>query len=96
MHKGEIKESEKVKRVITGEAHVRVGKNGVTPGVIEEVRRWLKREGVIKVRVMKSLKRTGIDVKEIAHEIASRVNAEVIDVRGNVFVISRKRTKYQT
>ncbi len=94
MPKGKIKKSEKVKRVIAGEPHVRIGKNGVTPGVIEEIRTWLKREGVIKVRVMKSLKRAGADIKEIAHEVASKVNADVIDVRGNVFVIVRKQIKH--
>lgn len=91
MPKGKIKKSEKVKRVITGKPHVRIGKNGVTPGVIREIHTRLKHEGVIKVKVMKSLKRAGADIKEIAHEVASKVNADVIDIRGNVFVIAKSK-----
>ena len=94
MPKKEIKKSEKVKHVIAGEPHVRIGKNGVTPGVIDEIRTWLKREGVIKVRVMKSLKRAGVNIKDLAQEVALKVNADIVDVRGNVFVLVRKRTKH--
>ena len=85
------KKTEKVKRVIAGEPHVRIGKNGVTDQVIEEIKRHLKKEGVIKVRVLRSLVRAGVNVEELAENVATKVGAEVIDVRGHVFVLVKRR-----
>jgi len=84
------KKSRKVKEVIQGRAHVNIGKNGITDSVIQEIERRLKNEGVIKVRVLKSFKKiSGKDTAEIAEEVSKRVNAKLIDVRGNVFVLAK-------
>ncbi len=85
-----IRKSRKVKKVIAGKPHVRIGKHGVTEGIINEIKSWLKREGVIKVRVLRSAA-TERDVEEIAEDVASRVDALVIDVRGNVFILARRK-----
>lgn len=84
------KKSRKVKEVIQGRAHVNIGKNGITDSVIQEIERRLKNEGVIKVMVLKSFKKiSGKDTAEIAEEVSKRVNAKLIDVRGNVFVLAK-------
>jgi len=84
------KKSRKVKEVIQGRAHVNIGKNEITDSVIQEIERRLKNEGVIKVRVLKSFKKiSGKDTAEIAEEVSKRVNAKLIDVRGNVFVLAK-------
>jgi RNA-binding protein YhbY len=55
------------------------------------VKRRLREEGTIKVRVLRSyLTVSGKTVDEIADEVARAVNAEVVTVRGHVFVL-RKR-----
>ncbi len=82
---------DRVKEVIAGRAHVRIGKHGLTDGVINEIKRLLESETVIKIRVMRSLKRSGVDIDELAKEVASKVNAKLIDVRGNVFVLLKRR-----
>ncbi len=87
------KKTEKVKKVIAGEAHVRIGKNGVTEQVVEEIKRRLKKEGVIKVRVLRSLIKAGASIEEIASEVASKARAEVVDIRGHVFVLVKRKHK---
>ncbi len=84
------RKSRKIKKVIAGKPHVRIGKHGVTEGVVNEIRSWLKREGVIKVRVLKSAAAER-DTEEIAKDVASRTGATIVDVRGNVFVIAKRR-----
>ncbi|MCD6341120.1 MAG: YhbY family RNA-binding protein [Desulfurococcales archaeon] len=88
------KKSKKVKEVIQGKAHVNIGKQGVTENVIKEIERRLEDEEVIKVRVLRSFKRaSGREIEEIAEEVAGKVNAKVVDVRGNVFVLVKMRSR---
>ncbi len=83
---------ERVKRVIHEEPHVRIGKAGITEGVLGEIKRQLESLKVIKVRVLRSyLRASGRKTKEIAEEVAKLVNAEVADVRGHTFVLKLPR-----
>ena len=83
---------EVIKKVIHGKAHVRIGKSGISEGVINEIKRQLDSLNVIKVKVLRSyLKVSGKKTKEIAYEVASKVDAYVADVRGHTFVLVRKR-----
>ncbi len=79
-----------LREVLSGSARVRIGKGGVNENIVEEIRRSLEREGLVKVKVLKSLARQ-IDVKALASEVSRTLNAELIDVRGHVFIIRRKR-----
>jgi RNA-binding protein YhbY len=83
MRKGKNKE---VKASVM-KAAVTLGKSGVTEGWISELRRRLKSEGVIKVRVSKALIRSGTDVAELARKISALVEADVVDVRGHTFTL---------
>lgn len=86
--------SKRIADAIHGESQVRVGKNGIHDGIIQEIERRLKEEEVIKVRVLKSyLTSSGADVKQIASEVARLVRAEVVTVRGHVFVLRRRATR---
>jgi len=88
------KKSRKIRDVIHGKAHVSIGKQGITENVIREIERRLKDEEVIKVRILRSFKKTsGRDAEDLAEEVAKKVNAKVVDVRGNVFVIVRSRLR---
>lgn len=84
----------KTVRVIHGEPQVRIGKSGLHDGVLQEIERRLKEEKVIKVRVLRSyLTSSGTDVRGIASEVAKLVKAEVITVRGHVFILRKRTTK---
>ncbi|GEM_PF-200661 len=88
------KRSGKIVEVIQGEAHVRIGKQGVTEGVLREIDRLLEDRGVIKVKVLKSLRRReDFDIDKVAEEVAAKLGARVEDVRGGTFVLSRRKKK---
>uniref|UniRef100_A0A7J3ZJ72 YhbY family RNA-binding protein n=1 Tax=Fervidicoccus fontis TaxID=683846 RepID=A0A7J3ZJ72_9CREN len=80
---------------IHGSADVNIGKKGVTPELIREISERMKAERVLKVRINKNLLRTGIERREIAREVAERVGAELVEVRGYTFIIARTSRKRQ-
>ncbi len=84
----------RVVRVVHGEPRVRIGKSGIHDGVVQEIERWLKEEGIVKVRVMKSyLRSTGASTEQIASEVAKLTKASLVTVRGHVFVLRRSVTR---
>ena len=71
-----------------GPADVIIGKNGVTDGVLAEIRRRLEDKGVVKVKALKTaVKVTGMDRRELARHVAERLGAWLLDVRGRTFVL---------
>ena len=82
---------EKIKRKKAEHADVRIGKNGLTEGVINEIKRRLKDHDVVKVKI-------GIDVEDrraFAREVAEKVGAKLIEVRGKTFILARDVRKGQ-
>lgn len=69
---------------------LQIGKNGINDNLIKQVDDALEARELIKVTVLET---AGEDVREVAHEIASDVSAEVIQVIGSKFVLYRKSKK---
>jgi len=67
-----------------------IGKNGVTDNTLKQIDDALEARELIKITVLET---SGEDVREVAHEIAREVNAEVIQVIGGKFVLYRESTK---
>jgi len=65
---------------------LRIGKNGLTAGVITELQRQLKKKKIIKVKFLKSFIENR-DKKDIACQISKKTNAQIIDLVGNVLVL---------
>jgi len=84
------KREKSVVEAIQGKAEVRIGKQGVTPSLVEEIRKRLRAKQVLKVRVNRNALRAGADKRKVAEEVAALVGAEVVDVRGSTFVLARK------
>jgi len=77
-----------IKEVRHSSADVRIGKAGVSERVVNEVKRRLKEKGVIKVKMLKSaLKVEGRNRFEIAKEVAEKVGAKLVEVRGRTFIL---------
>lgn len=75
-----------IKMAKASHADVRIGKKGVTEELINEINRRLKEHKVIKVKI-------GIDVedrKSFAKEIANKVGAKLIEVRGFTFILAKE------
>jgi RNA-binding protein len=67
-----------------------IGKKGVTPELIEEVSKQLDQNEIVKVRMLKSTLQTG-KRGVIARLTAEKTGAELVEVRGNTFVVYRRR-----
>ncbi len=68
-----------------------VGKNGLTEGIENEIKRRLEISGMIKVRLLKSA-RAKVSDEDMAR-LAERVGAVVGEVRGYTYVLVRVRGK---
>lgn len=69
-----------------------VGKEGLTPQLVIQVENQLQRAKMVKIRILKSA--LAVDTtKAIATRTAEQVGAALVEVRGHVFIIYRKRKK---
>lgn len=73
----------------TIEPIVRIGKNGLTQGTVNEIRLQLKKKKLIKIKLLKSFVQ-GQDKKELARKIASLTNSEIIESVGFILALHKK------
>ena len=71
------------------EALTHVGKNGITPSLIEELKRQMKDNKLIKVKLLKSAVEA-MPREELAKELAEKTNSELIEVKGNTVVLFKR------
>ncbi|GCC10370.1 CRS1 / YhbY (CRM) domain protein [archaeon] len=76
------------KRLNTSKTSVRIGKAG-TDNIIEEIKRQLEDNGLIKIRVLKAA-RSERSTGEIAKEVADATNSEIVQIVGNSFGLLRR------
>ena len=69
------------------EATVRMGKNGPTQALVDEIVGQIKKKDAVKVKLLGTRRE---ETKAIAEELAQRCNAQLIDVRGNTAVLWKK------
>ena len=67
---------------------INIGKSGVNENVIEEIKRQLKANEIVKLKFAKNIAR---DKDKYIDEIISQTKAKLIDVRGHVAVIYKKK-----
>jgi RNA-binding protein len=68
---------------------INIGKSGVNDNVINEVRRQLKSNEVVKLKFARSIAK---DKDDYISNIVKETKAELIDVRGHVAVIYKKKS----
>lgn len=67
---------------------VRIGKNGITEGIIREVENVLKKDRAVKIKCLKVIP---TDVaRDIGKNIAQLTNSEIVDVRGKTIILAVK------
>ena len=67
---------------------INIGKAGVNENVIEEIKRQLKANEIVKLKFAKNIAKNKDDYID---EIVSKTRAQLIDVRGHVAVIYKKK-----
>lgn len=65
---------------------INVGKNGITDANVEELKKHIKANRLVKVKMLKS---AGIDTKTLAQQIADVTRTTLIDIKGNTVVLYR-------
>lgn len=68
---------------------VHVGKDGIDEGLLKEIDAQLKNARLIKIKVLNTADGS---TKDVAESIAESTNSVAVDVRGNVIVLTDKRT----
>jgi RNA-binding protein len=71
---------------------IHVGKEGFTPQSAAEIDKQLERNRQVKVKILKSALQTET-AKAIATRAAEQTSAALVEVRGHVFILYRKRKK---
>jgi RNA-binding protein len=71
---------------------IHVGKDGLTPQVANEMDKQLKQHKMVKVKILKSALQTET-AKAIATKAAEQTGASLVEVRGHVVILYRRRKK---
>ena len=69
---------------------VTVGKQGVAPAVVDQTNDVLETRELIKCSVLDS---SGLSVREVADQLASRTHSEVVQVIGRRFSLYRESSR---
>lgn len=80
---------ELMRRANAIDATVRVGKEGLGQGLFDEITAQLKKNRLIKAKVLSN---SDGDAKDMAAKIEEATGCVVVDVRGGVLVLTDKRT----
>lgn len=67
---------------------INIGKGGVNENVIEEIKRQLKANEIVKLKFAKNIAR---DKDKYIDDIVTQTKAQLVDVRGHVAVIYKKK-----
>ncbi len=71
---------------------IHVGKGGFTPQSAAEINKQLEQNKQVKVKILKSALQTDT-AKVIATKAAEQTSSSLVEVRGHVFILYRKRKK---
>lgn len=67
-----------------------IGKEGLTPQLSNEIEKQLEKKKMLKIRILKSALEQD-SAQAIAAKAAEQTGAALVEVRGHVFIIYRRR-----
>ena len=70
-----------------------VGKEGLTSQLAAEMEKQLQKNKMVKVRILPAALQGENTAQTIATTAAEQLNAALVEVRGHVFILFRKRRK---
>ena len=68
-----------------------VGKDGLTTQLISEIEKQLQKNKMVKVRILPAALQGDNAAEAIAAKAAEQTDAALVEVRGHVFILFRKR-----
>ncbi len=69
---------------------LRIGKNGITLEILEEIKRQMKNKNFLKIKFLKSFVHTQ-NKKDAIKFIEEKLKVKVVEERGNVILIKKLR-----
>lgn len=73
-----------------------IGKDGLTPQLINEIEKQLQKNKMIKARILPSALQQENTAQTIASKAAEQTGASLVEVRGHVFILFRKRRSVES
>ena len=67
---------------------INIGKAGLNDNVIEEIKRQLKSQELVKIKFSRNI---SSKKDEFIEEIVTKTKSKLVDIRGNVAVIYKKK-----
>lgn len=81
---------ERFMEIKNGRAQINIGKHGITPTFLEHLQTILKKEKIVKIKILKEISNEqGNEI--LINKIIEELNVYVLDSRGNTFIISKKK-----
>lgn len=68
---------------------LRIGKNGVTENIINDIRILVKKKKIVKIKVLRSAINSET-MKDIADKIVEEANLRIIQIRGHSVVVASR------
>lgn len=68
---------------------IRIGKNGVTGNIINDVKNLVKKKKIVKIKVLRSALNSET-MKDIADKIVKEANLRIVQIRGHSVVVRGK------
>jgi RNA-binding protein len=91
MKKGVKKE--KLNKIKVASAQIIIGKNGLTEDALENIKKRLKKDKILKVKLLKTAPEFAeMNRKEFADTIARNTNANLLEVRGYSVILQKKQS----
>ena len=69
---------------------MQIGKEGVSDNVLTSINLLLEARELVKIKLLKN---SDEDVKETANDIARKLDGDVVQVIGNIFILFKKSTR---
>lgn len=80
---------ELMRRALNDNHIIHVGKDGLKDGLYDEIVTQIKRNHLIKIKVLEN---AGMKTDEIADIVSKKTESVIVDVRGNVITLTDKRS----
>ncbi len=68
-----------------------IGKEGLTSQLLGEIEKQLQKNKMVKVRILPSALQGDVTAQAIGAKSAEQTGAALVEVRGHVFILFRKR-----
>jgi len=68
-----------------------VGKEGLTPKLVAEIEKQLQKNKMVKIRILPAALQGEVIAQSIAADAAEKTSSGLVEVRGHVFILFRKR-----